>query len=141
MKLAKYIVLILIVLSCKKDKLKNEKEILVGTWIWDYSIISNVACTKDDKHIKTNDVYEIVFKEKGKVEFYKNSTRVDRGRILFTQFIEEINTSYYRFGIDVNNNSEEDLDGYVIENALVIVRNFPFKDETCMDYTSYFIRK
>jgi hypothetical protein len=139
MKLAKYIVLILIVLSCKKDKLIGEKEILVGTWIWDYSIISNVGCTNNDKYIKTNDVYEIIFKEKGKVEFYKNSELVSKHRVVCT--FDKINTDHYIFWIFLDNKKDRQFIGRVGVNSLQTNTIFPFDSESCMAYTNYFVRK
>ena len=140
MKLAKYIVLILIVLSCKKDKLIGEKEILVGTWIWDYSIISNVGCTNNDKYIKTNDVYEIIFKEKGKVEFYKNSELVSKHRVVFYGF-EKNSNGYYTFWIGLDSKGDKQFIGHVAVNSLSTQTIFPFDSESCMAYTNYFVRK
>ena len=35
------VLILLVFISCKKDRLKGDKEVLVGTWRWDYTIRDN----------------------------------------------------------------------------------------------------
>ena len=135
--------------SCKKDKLKDEKEILVGKWEWEYSINHKNVCSNGPFWTDTltpqseGAHYIIEFLKKGKVIFYKEGEEQDKKRIVF-YFFNEDNCSlsgYKSFGILLNNDDDEQLIGcYSNNDTLIIHQGYPYKDEDCKKFTNYFVK-
>lgn len=78
-RLAKLSLLILFFISCKKDKLTDDKEILIGTWNWYSTTKSNSLCNPPSYETELspsteNKTYTIKFFKKGKVTFLENDT-------------------------------------------------------------------
>lgn len=149
MKNIKFIVplaVLLILGSCKKDKLTGLRSILVGEWEWVYSqkftnyTTPPFASTEDT--IFASDVsstYALNFLEKGKVQFIENSTIQNEYRTIFSSFngaggCSSLLNSPYEFSIDLDNDEENVLNGCVNSDTL-ITHNFPFPREQSTNIT------
>jgi hypothetical protein len=80
-------------LSCKKDRLKDGKEVLIGTWRWAYTIRGNNPGTTSYPHyIDTvtptteGNTYKMDFYKNGKIHFYKNGELTEKKRIVFNSW-------------------------------------------------------
>jgi hypothetical protein len=140
-------------LACKKDKLDGEKEILIGKWNWSYTIQSvNYNCDNYPPVVtiltpSTQGVeFSLEFNKKGCVTFYKNSKKIDKKRIVFTGWYLESPIyfpGYYRFGIWLNNKSENIFSGWVKSDTLIDQGYFPYREDDglCISYTNYFVKE
>jgi len=146
------IVIALSFLSCKKDKLKGDKEILIGNWKWVYSIKSERShCDNPTQYTTLNPSsegveYSMEFKKKGYVIFKKNEAENEKFRIVFEEFtISNLQYSgYFRALINLNNKEDNLFVIYVKGDTLIETGNkFPFigHNESCLSYTNYFIRE
>jgi hypothetical protein len=85
-----FCVLLLLVFSCKKQRLVKDKTVLVGEWNWVYSQ------TKNDT-IYPNSIVEnckLEFLEKGKFKVFKNGKLVSENKTNFLQF-ETVQDTFY----------------------------------------------
>lgn len=148
-RLAKLSLLILFFISCKKDKLTDDKEILIGTWNWYSTTKSNSLCNPPSYETELspsteNKTYTIKFFKKGKVTFLENDTEKKTYRIVFYSFdaFGCQNPNFTDFSINMNNHEEFLLQGCVSSDSMTIIRNFPFPDpeDACEKYTSYFVK-
>jgi hypothetical protein len=147
-----FLFILIVAISCKKDKLVGDKEIFLGDWVWHYSIHSgNVSCgsTTFSKTIyPQNEEFSMNFLKKGVVLFYKNNNEVDKKRIVFEYFEERdiyFLTNAKNFTIDLNNSDKYDnMGGYINSDTMVLINYFPYKYEgeyNCETYLNYFVRK
>jgi hypothetical protein len=72
-------IILLSILSCKKERIKiKEHEKLIGTFEWYYSFND----FNESESIETvDDKYALVFKKNEKIEVYKNAKLVDKGYV------------------------------------------------------------
>lgn len=137
--------------GCLKDKLKGEKEILIGTWNWTETINTNGYCsgsiTYSDTITPSNstDRYRVEFKKKGRVLLYKNNVEIDKGRIKFNSW-KQNSTNHYTFDIIVDGKSEKNLLGEVTLSTITLYNYyFPFDIISdcngCCKYTSHFSKQ
>jgi hypothetical protein len=146
MKIAKYIILILIAISCKKDKLIGEKEILVGTWEWLKTERINSGCANNFailSPLTENTTYQIQIEDNGEIIFFENNSVKEKKRIKFSSWNKEGSNEYY-FGIYLNGDRDQNLQGKVRTDTLITFNLFPFnpiEEFHCEDNTSYFVRK
>ena len=130
---------LVVLYSCKKHRLKNEKAILEGTWEWSFSIRNYGMTTPPfitwTDTIFPSDVsssYGITFLKKGKVQFLENNEIIDEYRTVFTTFQSGayclIYGSPYEFEIDLDNDSDNSIYGCVNSDTLVLInsQDFPF---------------
>jgi len=150
-----YILMVLfLILSCKKDKLEGEKAILVGKWKWVYSDVTVSYCNPPSYEILINpntegENYSIEFKENGKVIFFKDGTITEKKRIVFDRWETgsyptfSINQESWRFVIDLNDNNRESIFGEINQDTILLFPfYFPFDDsEGCEYHKSYFVRE
>ncbi len=143
---SKSILLILLVnvgvVSCKKDKLKDEKSILIGNWEWvntqhDFGWCEGESWEETLTPESEDENYSMFFYKKGVVEFYQNGNLLDKSRVVFDHF--EINElGNFSFVIDLNNKEENRMSGYGNETS-VNFGGFPFVGVAgCEDYDNYF---
>ena len=138
--------------SCRKDKLKDDKEIFIGKWSWGYTSHDYGWCDNESYfEILTpqteNTTFSIEFFKKGKLEFYKNGSFVDQYRIKFVQF--EINDycelkNAFKFNIDLDNIGDNDFNGCLNSDTLLLgsFPDFIFQTEQgCENYVNYFIKE
>ncbi|MEX1001737.1 MAG: hypothetical protein WDZ35_06445 [Crocinitomicaceae bacterium] len=67
----------LLMFSCKKDKLEGDSAILIGEWKWVYSNEIKNTCNPPSYQVNItpnsiNSTFKIGFLKKGKVEFFQN---------------------------------------------------------------------
>ncbi len=150
MKKAIYITgIFLLLLSCKKDGLKDGKEILIGTWNWNYSERSFGWCENETLEETYTPVTEgknfsIMFFKNGFVGFLEDKQVVARHRIVFYSFDNSVNPT--TFDIYLDNNSDDrrfEFSGEIHnEDMLKAWVAFPFNYEhSCEQYISYFIKE
>lgn len=145
-KLIIILVLIGINFSCKKDRLKDETELLIGKWNWDFTerqygwcdgtTLTNILTPE------TEDAnYSIVFDKKGYVEFYKNDTRIERQRIVieYQGIITLTGETHIIIRLDNDKNSKFTCIGKNDEFGFSL---FPFTPKNdCELYSNSFIRE
>lgn len=132
--------------SCKKDKLKNEKEILIGKWTWTHTYYEYNKCTQcchlydTLSTLVTNKTFAMEFEKKGKVKFYENDVLVDTYRIIFDDFYGE---SDFVYDIHLDGDENQRLLGRVYTNGTLYSWDYPYKavDSPCDDYKNYFIKE
>lgn len=137
-------------LSCKKDKLNDDKEIFIGKWKWVYSVKTSQDNCDNPPIVTTltpttqGENYSIEFLKKGCAVFYKNGEKIDKYRIVFDDPFQLSSSGYSEFEIHLNNKSENYFVGYIKNDTLMELGwFFPFKgrNESCISYTNYFIRE
>lgn len=136
---------LLLVFACKKHRLIEEKSILVGMWNWTHTIDKAIDDTIWASDVNTS--YSLEFMKKGKLKFIEDEVLIDKKRVVFFKFY--INNSQlpisnaYHFGISLDNNSDDNLNGFVNQDTLVVLSNFPYEQcKHCTNhlYYNYFIR-
>ena len=154
---------VLLFLSCKKDKLTDEKEIFIGTWDWVFSRHTFNYCDGDPNSTEiitpeTEGVnYSLMFLEKGIVEFYENEILQEKVRTIFGSFDNSIcgfDVELKDFNFYVNRKAEKNYDtDYIVEGCvgmgtLIIKQGFPYPAyaypeivDGCDYYTSYFTKE
>ncbi|MEX1002603.1 MAG: hypothetical protein WDZ35_10855 [Crocinitomicaceae bacterium] len=136
-------------ISCKKEKLEGDSEILIGEWVWVFSYrITNICTPPTSEDLLTpinQDVsFSLEFMKQGKIIFIENS--VESSKYLIKDLIFEKNivstSSYpYQFNIVVDNEEYNNIQGFVKEDSLKIIYGFPFEDTQCEDYVNHFVRE
>ncbi len=141
----------LVLLSCKKDKLEDGKEILIGKWSWVYSEHTYYICLgiPQDEIInpETEGVnYSVEFLKKGIVKFYENDEVTSRDRVVFDQFGDPsgYGSEYTSFSFYLNNKAfdvEYLIAGAVSADTLIFKRLFPFELDPCEKHINYFVKE
>jgi len=134
--------------SCQKDRLKDEKAIFIGTWNWIYSEHEyNICQGFAQNEILTPETesmtYSMEFFERGIVKFYENGNLISRDRLIFAQYGDPVwfGAEYTSFDIYLNKyNYDNDsyIQGSVSPETLIFNRLFPFKNDYCNRYESHF---
>lgn len=143
-----FIGILLLALSCKKDHLKDEKEILVGTWNWSSSDHSYGWCENEtleevlNTETEDND-YSLVFLRNGKVNYLKNGVVTETHRLVFYTFNNS--SEPITFAIYLDNNQDDrkyDLSGEIHDGQILKSwGTFPFAYvHGCEQYISYFTK-
>lgn len=133
--------------SCKKDRLVDEKEALIGTWEWkysehDYGWCNNMSFTEELSPQSEQHVFEIEFSIQGYVSFYDNGELLRKKRIVFNHF-EKIDNDDVYFIIHPNNKKEDVFSGFIeTMNDEMLITGFPYSgNESCENYKNYFIKQ
>lgn len=141
-------VLVLILLSsCKKEKLDGDKSVLVGEWKWistehlTYDAWAPTDTANYTPESVGND-YFLEFQKKGKLVFRNNNDSWKK-RIVFGKYAGSGHyPGYDYFGIFLNNDHTFVLEGMVNQDTIILLHN-PLIDYQVSDSTSsisYFIR-
>jgi hypothetical protein len=140
------LLLVGLIVSCKKDQLKDEKSVFVGTWNWSYTIHRGNYCEgfsfEDTLNPITEEAnYSMEFFKKGKVIFYKDLLKISEHRVVFSDSGVDPEDLTFTFYLD--NNKDDPINrmtGYISPTQLIFVRGFPFEiyDEGCETYGSFF---
>ena len=155
MRFGLFIFSLLVLCSCKKDKLEGGSSPLIGTWDWRYTTYFN-SCSIPGSEKTTyadsvNYSYSLRFHEKGIIEFLQNGEVIQKNRIVMDELSWYINygTENCYYNIELNNNPKTTLRGSInkaVDNSwarLQTVKGTPFytiKTE-CDSYYSYFDRQ
>jgi hypothetical protein len=81
--------------------------------------------------------YGLEFLEKGKVVFYKENNVVQEKKILWEMHEASVNKYFFEFYFD----KAVQLEGILNGDTLMENRMFPFADNSCDDYTNFFVRE
>jgi hypothetical protein len=135
-------------LSCKRDKLEEDKELLVGRWSWTHSYYEHnkcePCCTMYDTLNPQSEIknFSLEFEYKGKVKFFENGILINEGNIAFDDFYDQNGTSGKTFDIHVDNDANQRLLGTVFDSTLY-TWDFPYEanNSPCDDYKNYFLRE
>jgi len=143
------IALSLIFVGCKKDKLDGDKSILIGEWEWVYT--KKIVDYCDPEFMYTDTLYpitehtsfQILFLKKGKVQFSEGGQEIESYRLIFSGFGD---TSwdlpgYVSYAINLDGSTTIVLEGYIKEDSLIVIRDFPHPEGYYDITTSYFVRK
>jgi len=141
---------LLVLMSCKKDKLKGDKEIFIGTWNWLYTGATLSNCDGMPYNTELNPItesceYSISFEKRGKVFFYKNENLTSDRRIVFKAFGKDYYScggDYIGFEIKLDNYDGTDIKniigGCINSDTLIIHNGFPYYNDGCNFYLNYF---
>lgn len=146
-----------LIVACKKDKLKGDREILIGKWKWLYTDKYTNTCNPPDSYYlltpSTENInYSIEFIERGKVVYYENEKKTSKDRVVFHvfEFIDYVPwQGFYHFviyGDNKNDDVKRYLSGYIKNDTLIIRSDgarWPhyITNTDCQDVYSYFIRE
>ena len=144
-------IVLLTLVSCKKDKLEGDSSILVGTWSWTetYTVSNHCDAEMSWNYVltdssETGSTYAVLFVENGKVEFYHNGGKINTNRIVFNDAGKETFTSGpydYKFEIFTNNNSDDTMRVWVGQDSLLI-NDFPKDtDASCEEQFNHFVKQ
>lgn len=142
------LIILLAVVSCKKDRLKNEKAIFIGDWKWIYSEVTGDFCSgnptsttiRNPSTIGNN--FYMNFCKKGKVTFSDGNGEISEKRIVFYRFQagSSVLKNSYLFNIYLDNDEDSVLSGEINQDTIMLETFFPFSDNPCSIDRSYFIR-
>ncbi len=147
------IAMILLLFSCKKDRLKDEYSNLIGTWKWTQSNHTYGWCdTGELSEILTPENQATNFKmeifEKGIIKFYQNNDFLEKDRIVFSKYSGgecDYLIDCKRFDINLNNDDKpaNTFNGCMNRDSVIILGGFPYDTYKvgCESYVSYFIRE
>jgi len=145
-KLIIILVLILSFQACKKDRLKEDKSILIGTWNWVYTEHYYGWCDGESYYEtltpeSESEKFSIEFLKNGIVKFYSgNEELIEKKRIVFDYF-KTIVPDTIKYSIKLNNKSDELLSGGG-GDTFQKLNQYPFKGEYgCEDYDNYFVKQ
>jgi hypothetical protein len=151
-----YLILILTVFvaSCKKDRLKDDKAIFIGTWNWEYTEHTYGWCDgfyweETLTPITEGMTFQLEFLETGKLNILKNGEKIISHKLKFKIFNEESplcpGTDRFQFGILLNNEEELNFGGCINQNTIVTsgFKGFAFDSEIggCDEFLNYFTRE
>lgn len=142
------LVLLTVLFSCKKHRLKGDRGILVGNWEWVYTVkytfYTNGGAASYDTILPSDvsSMYGVEFLKRGNVHLIENDEIKKKYRTVFQKFQITgivpgcfLNTDVYDFTIYLNNDEYHTIDGCVSSDSLVFfARDFPFKDEAGIYY-------
>lgn len=149
-----FFLLIVLLFSCRKDKLVGEYEIFKGEWEWIFSeeIIFDSTLNTYDTNYREGGYYEYnaLFLERGNVKFRRNQNTAANFQIFFDELSpkgtgELTDGHFYR--IFLNNSKEKDpLTGSINQDTLVVDNmDFPIKNYneggTEHSFKHFYVRK
>ena len=141
-KIAFTLILLSVLFSCKKHRLKGDRAMLEGNWEWVFSLKntnnSTPPFTSWTDTIFPSDVsssYGVTFLKKGKVQLLENDEVKYKYRTVFTTFQSGayclISDDPFEFSIDLDNDSDRIMRGCVNSDTLVLFyRHFPLPNLT-----------
>ena len=145
-KLIIILVLILSFQACKKDRLKEDKSILIGTWNWVYTEHYYGWCDGESYYEtltpeSESEKFSIEFLKNGIVKFYSgNEELIEKKRIVFSEF-KTISKDSVKYIIKLNNDSEELISGRATLYKQRVF-HYPFDGVSgCENYVNYFIKQ
>ncbi|MBN4072570.1 hypothetical protein JYT74_00890 [Crocinitomix catalasitica] len=132
-------------ISCKKDKLKDDKEILTGKWNWTHSSHTYGWCQYDPLYeVITPDsiskTHSVEFLSKGKIKFFEDGTVQDKRRLVFDYFEQDSSGDYF-FYLYLDNNKNEGMAGSLRNDTLHFDYPLTPADPECENYLNFFVRE
>ncbi|MFT5778455.1 MAG: hypothetical protein ACI837_001411 [Crocinitomicaceae bacterium] len=148
-----FALLVLFLLSCKKDRLVKNKSILIGEWEWVHTYTSTtypglVTYTITNLHTPITDSsnYQLEFYKRGKVEFFTNDNLFFKRRLVFNKFEpDESQPEYFNFNVYLDNDDDNILVGSVSQDTLILnlapYNGYSQNISSLLRYQSYYVRK
>jgi hypothetical protein len=138
--------LVMTLVACKKDKLKDGKYLLLaGKWNWthsthDYGWCDNQTMQEVLTPLTEEKNYAVEFRKNGKIIFFEDYIVTASKRIIFSNF-DENESNGLLFEIALNNKDEDLLLGG--GNSDTIWLTFPYKEpiEGCGVYVNFFVKE
>jgi len=140
--------------SCQKDRLKDEKAIFIGTWNWTYTYHSYNYCEgtmleENLTPVTENSTYKLKFMENGEFYLFKNDDKVLSYKMKFKIFNSDSQLcpeeNWFQYGIALNNNDELSYGGCISSDTLITTgfKGFDFTplNYSCENYLSYFTKE
>jgi hypothetical protein len=153
-KLFVIICLVGLIISCKKDRLKDDKSIFIGTWKWEYTYHEYGWCDGESLEetltpITENTTFKLEFLEKGILNLYKNDEQLLSYKVKFKIFNDASplcpGENQIQFAIDLNNEEELNFGGCIDQNTIATTgfKGFEFTPQIdgCENFVSYFTRE
>jgi hypothetical protein len=127
---------ILLLASCKKEKLEDDKSIFEGKWRLDHVIEREFFTNSGNEVFDTikvdylTDVYELEFCRKGFVHQIKNGNKLREARTVFAAFemsnpnhLNKLKNSFW-YTIKLDNDEDDKMSGYVSPDTLTSTADF-----------------
>lgn len=144
------IVIIMILSSCKKDKLEGDMAILIGKWKWIYTQNEDNSYPYSSSFQQTplteKKTCSVEFTHTGKIYVFENGNKKSCYRIVFNS-IFPVKNNIYSFSINANNKKKNYFYGYINHqintDTLFLEGFFPFteKDPDTYRIYNYFTRE
>jgi len=133
-----------LLMSCKKDKLRDENSILIGRWNWVYSEHSFGWCNDAPEYetllaLSHDGSYSVEFLKRGYINFYENDKLVEKNRIIFNYFEHGTDGAFY-FYFYLDNDLEKGMAGSIHGDTLHF--DYPLMEENadCENYLNFLVR-
>lgn len=149
-----FLMIVMVLFSCKKNKLNGDYSILEGNWQWNYTIrktytSANSYITDTIRSSNYQKSYAMNFAEKGKLTLFEDGEKTNCYRIVFEVFTTLGNcgniTNAHTFGIRLNNKDDQSFTGCVNSDTLLSTYVlFPFENQetpTTVVHTNYYLRE
>ena len=148
---------VIALMSCKKERLTNEKEIFIGSWKWIYAIRHGDYERKYYYTVDGTAQYRIEFLKRGLMYLYQDESIKDKrgckflnldyyGTLNVANTFDTIYNSYmYVISID-NEKFKNSITGYINQDTLIVgffsVNNYEIgiANDTA-GYLNYFVRE
>jgi hypothetical protein len=154
-KLFVIICLVGLIISCKKDRLKDEKAVFIGKWEWVHTTYFTNACEGaaiyEELTPATEGVsFELEFQKEGIFELRKNEMVIASFKTKFKEFKLTGNPYYpgwYNFIINFNNDEDLRFFGGLVNKDSIVTAGFEGFEYTydgpngCGGSSSHFIKK
>lgn len=139
--------ILLTVNGCKKDRLKDDKAILIGEWEWVYTDKDNFGTLPAYELFTPNSegkTYQVEYSKKGIIKMKENNDCRERKRTVFTRWRNNADGSI-SFSIRLNNNQDDQIGGLLLtSDTLAFLDRFPYSEANdCnngCNYTHYFVK-
>ena len=135
----------IVCISCKKEHLYDEREVFIGSWEWDHTIVNHRCTTDPLDTIFSSDVnnsYALEISKSEKVFFVENGEVVSKSPI-FVSFFEssDVLQNGYSFVIYFDEESQDRYNGYISSDTLSLSGYWPsaYQEEICTGYSNIFI--
>ncbi len=133
--------------SCRKEHLFGERKALIGNWQWDATFHQYTCFPQDTEWITPatwDTTYSIEITPKEKIYFLKDGEIQDEYSVAVSYFTDSrLLNNGFLFNIYFEDNGTLFISGNVNSDSLVLQEYWPdpFIDESCHDYTHYFVKE
>ena len=129
-----FLIIIALISGCRKDKLKGNKEGLIGEWNWIYTIYRGDLCTKYPYQnqftpVDINTNYSIIFFERGVVQIKKNNNLLEEGKIKFDYWGPKDPIDGYGFDMHIVGHKEKVISARLNGDSLIVSRSYFFEED------------
>ncbi len=144
-----------LIVSCKKDQLKDEKAVFIGKWEWVHTSYFTNTCEGAEIHQEFTPAsegvsFELEFQKEGIIELRKNEMVIASFKTKFKEFNLSENPDYlgwYNFLIHFNNDKDLRYFRGLVNKDSIVTTGFEGFEYTydgpsgCGGSSSHFIKK